>query len=89
MAARADSVSRVDHDGVTLVEGATHDVRFALPNAPAVFPKMRTPHSTWARMLAMTPLPFKKIVAAHSRPWVPPSASTTCLFPIKYTVTMS
>ena len=29
MAARADSVSRVDHDGVTLVEGATHDVRFA------------------------------------------------------------
>ena len=29
MAARADNVSRVDHDGVTLVEGATHDVRFA------------------------------------------------------------
>lgn len=29
MAARADKVSRVDHDGVTLVEGATSDVRFA------------------------------------------------------------
>lgn len=29
MAARADRVSRVDHDGVTLVEGATHNVRFA------------------------------------------------------------
>lgn len=29
MAARADNVSRVDHDGVTLVEGATSDVRFA------------------------------------------------------------
>ena len=29
MAARADNVSRVDHDGVTLVEGATTDVRFA------------------------------------------------------------
>ena len=29
MAARADRVSRVDHDGVTLVEGATSDVRFA------------------------------------------------------------
>ena len=29
MAARADRVSRVDHDGVTLVEGATDDVRFA------------------------------------------------------------
>ena len=29
MAARADNVSRVDHDGVTLVEGVTHDVRFA------------------------------------------------------------
>ncbi len=37
-----------------------------LPNAPAVFQKMRTPHSIWAHMLAMTPLPFKKIVAAHS-----------------------
>ena len=29
MAARANNVSRVDHDGVTLVEGATSDVRFA------------------------------------------------------------
>ena len=29
MAARADKVSRVDHDGVTLVEGATSYVRFA------------------------------------------------------------
>ena len=29
MSARADNVSRVDHDGVTLVEGATSDVRFA------------------------------------------------------------
>ena len=29
MAARADNVSRVDHDGVTLVEGSTTDVRFA------------------------------------------------------------
>lgn len=29
MAARADKVSRVDHDGVTLVEGGSHDVRFA------------------------------------------------------------
>ena len=29
MAARADRVSRVDHDGVTLVEGAIADARFA------------------------------------------------------------
>ena len=29
MAARADRVSRVDHDGVTLVEGTTSNVRFA------------------------------------------------------------
>lgn len=56
---------------------------FALPSpsAPVAFPKMRTPHSTWARMLAMTPLLFKKIVVVRSRLWVPPSASTTLLVP--------
>ena len=40
----------VDHDGVTLVEGATSDQsRLPLPSAPVAFLKMCT-LSAWARM---------------------------------------
>ena len=50
MAARADNVSRVDHDGVTLVEGATSDVRFAFTERTGGVSEVHTPRSTWARM---------------------------------------
>ena len=68
MAARADNVSRVDHDGVTFVEGATRDVRFAFTERTGGVSEDAYSSLNLGSHVAMIPLPFKKIVAAHSRP---------------------
>lgn len=89
MAARADKVSRVDHDGVTLVEGATSDVRFAFTERAGGVSEDAYSSLNLGSHVGMIPLLFKKIVVARSRLWVPPSASTTCSFPIRSMVTIS
>ena len=88
MAARADNVSRVDHDGVTLVEGETHDVRFAFTERTGGVSEDAYSSLNLGSHVG-TPSPFKKIVVEHSKPWVPLSASIICSCPIKYMVTMS
>ncbi len=84
MAARADRVSRVDHDGVTLVEGTTSNVRFAFTERTGGVSEEPYSSLNLGSHVGDDPFPFKKIVVVRLMPWELPSANTTCLFPIRY-----
>lgn len=89
MAARADNVSRVDHDGVTLVEGATSDVRFAFTERTGGVSEDAYSSLNLGSHVGDDPLLFKKIVVERSKLWAPLSASIICSCPIRYMVTIS
>lgn len=89
MAARADNVSRVDHDGVTLVEGATLDVRFAFTERTGGVSEDAYSSLNLGSHVGDDPFAVQENRRQRSKPWAPLSASIICLFPIRCTATMS
>ena len=89
MAAPADKVSRVDHDGVTLVEGATSDVRFAFTERAGGVSEDAYSSLNLGSHVGDDPFAVQENRCRALELWVPPSVSTTCSFPIRSMVIIS